>query len=243
MDTLEMLRRYDRTDPVVERLATQHERNEAATPAAVKDRRVDFTRPLPAKPNQIGLAYVLLNKLRDHNPDVERTARAWLDERKDTINRADISDVITRLRKHLAAPMVAAATPAATPQRAVWAEWRALAEQLVAMGGRHGARFAVDTEHGAANTVAFWWIVPSEGPQWTRYFLRQMIGGHSEAQRVRMAPEAMVRIAHKILEAGPKESMLRYGRELGECGHCGRTLTNDASRAAGIGPVCAKGKG
>jgi uncharacterized protein DUF6011 len=33
--------------------------------------------------------------------------------------------------------------------------------------------------------------------------------------------------------------MVRYGQELGECGHCGRTLTDEASRAAGIGPVCA----
>lgn len=35
------------------------------------------------------------------------------------------------------------------------------------------------------------------------------------------------------------EAMLRYGREIGACGHCGRTLTNDESRARGIGPVCA----
>ncbi|MES2342166.1 MAG: DUF6011 domain-containing protein [Pseudomonadota bacterium] len=26
---------------------------------------------------------------------------------------------------------------------------------------------------------------------------------------------------------------------MGECGRCGRTLTDEASRAAGIGPVCA----
>lgn len=37
----------------------------------------------------------------------------------------------------------------------------------------------------------------------------------------------------------PREAMLRYGREIGECGHCGRTLTDAASRAAGIGPICA----
>ena len=36
-----------------------------------------------------------------------------------------------------------------------------------------------------------------------------------------------------------KTAMLRNGRELGHCGHCGRTLTDEASRAAGIGPVCA----
>jgi len=29
-----------------------------------------------------------------------------------------------------------------------------------------------------------------------------------------------------------------YGTELGECGVCGRTLTDEKSRAYGIGPVC-----
>ena len=43
----------------------------------------------------------------------------------------------------------------------------------------------------------------------------------------------------KIVEAGPKDAGIRYGRELGVCGRCGRTLTDEASRAAGIGPVCA----
>lgn len=36
----------------------------------------------------------------------------------------------------------------------------------------------------------------------------------------------------------PKAAMIRYGHELGECGRCGRTLTDEASRAAGIGPIC-----
>jgi hypothetical protein len=33
-------------------------------------------------------------------------------------------------------------------------------------------------------------------------------------------------------------AMLRYGVELGQCGHCGRTLTNELSRELGIGPIC-----
>lgn len=37
----------------------------------------------------------------------------------------------------------------------------------------------------------------------------------------------------------PEAAMLRFGREIGKCGHCGRTLTDASSRAAGIGPVCA----
>lgn len=42
-----------------------------------------------------------------------------------------------------------------------------------------------------------------------------------------------------LIAVDPKAAMLRYGTELGSCGHCGRTLTNEESRALGIGPVCA----
>jgi hypothetical protein len=45
----------------------------------------------------------------------------------------------------------------------------------------------------------------------------------------------------EVLEAiakDPKAAMLRYGKEIGSCGHCHRTLTNEESRAYGIGPVC-----
>jgi hypothetical protein len=41
------------------------------------------------------------------------------------------------------------------------------------------------------------------------------------------------------IEKDPKAAAIRYGLELGVCGKCGRTLTNESSRAAGIGPVCA----
>lgn len=41
-----------------------------------------------------------------------------------------------------------------------------------------------------------------------------------------------------IVEQGWRECLLRYGRKIGKCGHCGRTLTNEESRAYGIGPVC-----
>lgn len=41
-----------------------------------------------------------------------------------------------------------------------------------------------------------------------------------------------------LIAANPKEAMLLYGRQLGHCGHCGRTLTNEESREYGIGPIC-----
>ena len=42
-----------------------------------------------------------------------------------------------------------------------------------------------------------------------------------------------------VIARDTKAAMIRYGQELGQCGHCGRTLTDATSRAAGIGPVCA----
>lgn len=39
--------------------------------------------------------------------------------------------------------------------------------------------------------------------------------------------------------ADDPDALARYGRELGICGKCGRALTDEASRAVGIGPVCA----
>lgn len=35
-----------------------------------------------------------------------------------------------------------------------------------------------------------------------------------------------------------KGALAQYGLLLGKCGHCGRTLTDEESRARGIGPVC-----
>lgn len=44
----------------------------------------------------------------------------------------------------------------------------------------------------------------------------------------------------KILQtiANDEDALARYGQELGVCGMCGRTLTDEDSRSIGIGPVC-----
>lgn len=145
---------------------------------------------------------------------------------------------IDRLKAKVAELKARPVTVAPAKENA-WTEWRTIAAKLAAVGGQHGARFAVDTEDGAQNRVAFWWVAPGkEG----RYFLRQIIGGQG-AVRVRMSPPAMIAIANKIVAAGPEAAMVRYGTELGNCGHCNRELTNDVSRAAGIGPKCRKNMG
>jgi hypothetical protein len=159
--------------------------------------------------------------------------------------KGTISVWIDRLKAKIAELKAAGVAPAPVAAKSdTWATWRELAAKLVEIGGQHGARFAVDTEDGAVNELAFWWIVKNTNPETghVRYFIRQVIGGQG-AVRVRMSPEAMISIARKIEAAGPVEAMLRYGQEIGECGHCGRELTNDTSRAVGMGPKCRKGKG
>lgn len=46
-------------------------------------------------------------------------------------------------------------------------------------------------------------------------------------------------ILDKIEKDGPEAASKRYGKELGRCGVCKRTLTNNDSIERGIGPVCA----
>ena len=41
----------------------------------------------------------------------------------------------------------------------------------------------------------------------------------------------------------PEGAMALYGKTIGRCGKCSRTLTNEESRARGIGPVCAEALG
>lgn len=41
----------------------------------------------------------------------------------------------------------------------------------------------------------------------------------------------------------PRKASILYGKEIGACGVCGKTLTDPESIANGIGPVCAKNKG
>lgn len=60
----------------------------------------------------------------------------------------------------------------------------------------------------------------------------------------RRVPQAnTAAVLKKIEDAGPREAAIRYGHELGKCAVCNRTLTNNDSIEAGIGPVCASNNG
>lgn len=68
-------------------------------------------------------------------------------------------------------------------------------------------------------------------------FIVHVVGGHGETDDLSFewCEKAVAALRHFNLE----QSAQIYGQELGHCGRCGRTLTNEASRYLGIGPECA----
>jgi len=76
---------------------------------------------------------------------------------------------------------------------------------------------------------------PTEG-RWEGYvFVRRVIGGRSD-QRIRRSEATAV--LQRIADTGAERSMRWYGQEIGRCGRCNRHLTDEDSRAYGLGPTC-----
>lgn len=92
------------------------------------------------------------------------------------------------------------------------------------------------TSLSGANDLDFYSVDrPTEG-RWAGYvFVKQVIGGKPEFP-VKGAKWAKVLKA--IQDAGWQEAARLYGQEIGRCGKCNRTLTDETSRQLGIGPVC-----
>ena len=65
----------------------------------------------------------------------------------------------------------------------------------------------------------------------------RVIGGHND-QRLSLAQAEAAMLALVLTDDIPA-AMATYGREIGRCGYCHRHLTDEESRAVGLGPVCA----
>lgn len=76
---------------------------------------------------------------------------------------------------------------------------------------------------------------PTDGPYRGRTFVKRIIGGRpSVAVRGVTARQAL----EAILAFGEDKATTVYGQEIGRCGKCNRHLTDETSRARGIGPDC-----
>lgn len=100
-------------------------------------------------------------------------------------------------------------------------------------------RYALRNQGHAANNIQFVHVErPDKGRYQGKTFVKRQLGPALE--RIPMAEQRalLLRIA-----ADPQGASQLYGRELGVCGVCGIHLTNEESRAYGIGPVCRKNMG
>lgn len=95
--------------------------------------------------------------------------------------------------------------------------------------------YAVESLSGNNDLDFFRVDRPTEG-RWAGYtFVKRVIGGRPDvAVRGAQARKAL----DAILSAGTREAAIRYGQEIGRCGVCNRHLTDEESRAFGIGPHC-----
>lgn len=85
------------------------------------------------------------------------------------------------------------------------------------------------------NVLKFYRVnIPSEG-KWVGFLFLDVQASH-EFYPIKNWQHKM-RILNEI-KKDPLEAMKMYGREIGECGRCGRILTNEESRIYGIGPIC-----
>jgi len=75
---------------------------------------------------------------------------------------------------------------------------------------------------------------PTEGRWAGRTFVSVLASDERHPVKGAAGAAVLAKIAEDVTGA-----MLRYGQEIGRCGHCNRTLTDEASRARGIGPICA----
>lgn len=93
-------------------------------------------------------------------------------------------------------------------------------------------RYAIDID----DTVKFYKVDrPTEGKWAGRTFVK--VQASDELHQIR-TKKTINAVMNAIVDQGIEVSLARYGQLLGDCGVCGRTLTDELSRSIGIGPVC-----
>lgn len=86
------------------------------------------------------------------------------------------------------------------------------------------------------NDLDFFWVHTSGGAR----TVDRIIGGHAPQPLPKSQKDA---VTDRLVALSPEEAyeaQALYGREIGRCGRCGRLLTDETSRAVGLGPDCAQ---
>ena len=80
---------------------------------------------------------------------------------------------------------------------------------------------------------------PNKG-KWSGYVFLSQVSGDNHIGVCDRAERDRI---YSIIAENPTEALKRFGKEIGQCGHCRKQLTDEVSREFGIGPVCRKALG
>lgn len=90
-------------------------------------------------------------------------------------------------------------------------------------------RYAIDNASGKGDTVFY--------KVWTRRNGSRGVDLQVSDDYIPVRRSDVAGILKRI-EKDVRGALARYGQEIGSCGVCGRTLTDETSREIGIGPIC-----
>lgn len=94
-------------------------------------------------------------------------------------------------------------------------------------------RYALVADDG---TVKFYAVDRPTDGRWAGYVFLNALGSEERYPiRNRVERDRIL----GLIAADVHGARVRYGLEIGRCGFCGRALTDETSRAAGVGPDCA----
>lgn len=78
---------------------------------------------------------------------------------------------------------------------------------------------------------------PTDGEWAGCMFVKRVIGGHPDQP---VSKNQWRKVLQRIVDADIEASRTLYGTTIGQCWRCNRHLTDETSRALGIGPECRK---
>jgi hypothetical protein len=146
-----------------------------------------------------------------------------------TVPKRRASDVIEQLTKLPWKPK--------NEQEAAERDFKANNQLPVSASGIPDGYYAVKGVEGHKNEVSFFRLRSPKQGNWVGYQFTDQVVGHGKRYPVKDSV-ARDKIHKMIEEQGIVACQQLYGQEIGACGRCGRELTDDTSRARGIGPDC-----